>query len=342
MKENEDDDLAGLIGAASEDEKNGTYITKEQKKEKEFKVKLTEEDVRFLSFNVEKEGTDNIFFAKAFFHSIKIGDFNQKIYCTEKNDGIPCALCKKSKAILAKQTKEKSEANKSIYKTAMGYASREYTIFKILDMGAIKQKVKFWRTVKPISGGSILEKLISAVKMFKKTYPNNKYYDLNEGVTFTLNSVQKTLNTNKNVKYMEVSSIMPHNAPSRIHTEESFIKEIENETIKWTDIFNKFEIKDVFTFQEYVELCAEGNAPFWDKDNKTFVFPNHPELKTKYEKVVIERNSNSAGDDSNEETLEDIENKYSRTLSPEKTIENTSSLDDDDDGDFNDDDDLPF
>ena len=336
MSENEEmDDLNELINDASETENNKTFLSKEDKKKKEFKLKNTEDDIRFLTFDKEKEGTDSIFFAKAYFHSMKIGDYMQKVYCN-KNDNKKCPICEKSKKILASQ---KDKNDKDTFKKAMSYASREYTIFKILDMGAIKDKTKFWRTTKPIEGVSVLDKLVSAVKRFKEDYPNNKFYDLHTGVTFRVDSIQKSLNQNKKIKYFEVSQIMPRSKPTAISDDEQFINDIKNETVRWEDIFNKFEIKDVFTFDEFLNLCVEGNAPYWDKDEKTFIFPNHPELSKKYRKVVEERRTNFGDDDddSDDDSLEDIEKKYSNVVSNNNSIEDM-----DEDEDIDDDDDLPF
>jgi len=338
--------------AEAKDEKSGgkDYLTKEEKRAKEFKIKTKDTNVRFLTFDPVREKTKNKFFATAFFHDIQIGEYKQKIYCN-KNDDKPCPLCKKSESILAKQKKagkdapqETKDYNKSIYKNAMAWASREYTILKLVEPDSIKDKIKFWRTTKPIEGTSTFQKMADAVKSLVGEFPSAKYYDLRNGYNFTVNAAQKSLNTNKTVKYWEVSSILPKMKATAVSNDDDTILAIENDKTVWQDIFNKFEIKDVITFDQFLELCAEGNGPYWNKDLKTFVFPNHPELKEKYEKVLLERRSsmNEDGDYEEEEDevagLERAEKFAKDSLSTKSTIED---MDDDDDDDY-DDDELPF
>lgn len=362
MEENESktefEALSAIVEESEKNEESGkSYLTTEQKRAKEYKPKSKEEEIRFLTFDPKTEGTENKFFAKALFHSVKVGEYQNKIYCN-KNDKQPCALCNKSDAILATQSKydknagdDVKEKNKQIYKRAMSFKAREYTIFKILDMGTRKDLVKFWRTTTPMEGTSVLKQFVSAIKSLSESYPDSKYYDHTEGFSFNINSAQKTLNTNKQVKYWEVSSIMPKMKPSSIG-DEDFIKLVEADKTTWQVIFNKFEIKDVITFEDFLTLCAEGNAPYWNKDARTFIFPNHPELKEKYERVSLERRVNNA---TNQEEDGDSDEDHGSAIDElnkiEKGIDNnilnkSQSIDEmpdeEEEEDFDGDDDLPF
>jgi hypothetical protein len=350
------DELNQLVREQEEstDGSGKSYLTKEQKKAKEFKLSKREENIRFLYFDPVKEKTKSKFYATALFHNIKIGEYMQKTYCN-KNDDKACPLCAKSERIMATQTKGKNldeatkEKNKNIYKNAKAIEAREYKIFKLVDVGIRKDGIKFWRTTQPIEGQSVFEKFATAVKSFHNANKTEDYEpkhgSLTEGCNFTINSVEKTLNTNKKIKYWEVSSIMPYDNKIVAIGDEKYIASLEEEKVEWRDIFNKFEIKDVMDFDLFLTLCAEGNAPYWDKDNKTFIFPNHPELNKKYSDAIIQRNSNSNDEDEEDDYQEQETVNTSAKVNAvlNKTVPmSMDDIDENEEMDFDEDDDLPF
>jgi hypothetical protein len=353
------DELNQLVKEQNEENEGSggkSYLTKEEKKAKEFKLTKGEEVIRFLYFDKTKDKTDSKFYASAQFHNVKIGDYMQKVYCN-KNDGKECPLCIKSKKIMDTQTKggknldeATKEKNKGIYKNAKAMEAKDYKIFKIVDVGSRKDGIKFWRTTQPYEGQSVFEKFATAVKSFHNSNRTSTYEpkhgSLSEGGNFSINSIQKTLNTNKKIKYWEVSSIMPYDNKTTAIGDDKCITTLEEEKVEWRDIFNKFEIKDVMDFDLFLTLCADGNAPYWDKDNKTFVFPNNPELARKYSNVLIERNSGSSSSDEDEDDQDDQDDTSAKVNAVLNTGVVTSMDDIDEnedvDADFNDDDELPF
>jgi hypothetical protein len=271
-------------------------LDKEEKKKKKFKITSSEETFRF------NKTTSGKYYDEALFHEVRVGKYNQKVYCL-KNDGHECPLCKKSEQLLAKQhkgkladlTEEQKEHNTKYYKAAMAYAAKKHFVFEGIDRGVEKDGKKIWLVKENKKKEGILDKLIPAIKSYKTTHGKD-YTDVNEGVDMVISSVQDVIQTTK-AKYWKVTAISPKGKPSPLNSDEDTINKYLKDKTTWRDIYPAYEITDVVDKFEMMKLIAEGNTPYWDEDRKSFIFPNREDLQKAYEQKRSENKEKAKHDD---------------------------------------------
>jgi hypothetical protein len=271
-------------------------LDKEEKKKKKFKISTSDETFRFV------KTTSGKYYDEAWFHEVRVGKYNQKVYCL-KNDGHECPLCKKSEQLLAKQhkgkladlTEEQKEHNKKYYTAAMAYAAKKHFVFEGLDKGMPKDGKKIWLVKENKKKEGILDKLIPAIKSYKTTHGKD-YTDINEGVDMNISSVQDVIQTTK-AKYWKVTAISPSGKPSELHTDENISNKLLKDKTTWRDIYPPYEITDVVDKFEMMKLISEGNTPYWDDDKKSFIFPNRNDLQELYNKKRSENKEKQKHDD---------------------------------------------
>lgn len=320
------DQLDKLLGnyENSQQSKTKDYgLDKEEKKKKKFKISSSDEIFRFM------KTTSGKYYDEVYFHEIKVGKYNQKVYCL-KNDGHDCPLCKKSEQLLNKQhkgkvkdlTQQQLEDNKLYYTSAMVFAAKKHYSFEGIDRG-VKDGKKIWLVKENKKKEGILDKLIPAIKSFKTTYSKD-FTNIVEGVDMTISSVQDVIQTTK-AKYWKVTSITPNGKPTPLHTDENTMNKYLNDKTTWKDIYPPYEITDVVDKFEMMKLISEGNTPYWDEDRKSFIFPNRPDLQKTYEDKRSERKNkvNNGDADSTDEiaNLMDNDDNFEKDLT---TIKNNS------------------
>jgi hypothetical protein len=313
-------------------------LDKEEKKKKKFKISSSDETFRFM------KTTSGKYYDEAYFHEIRVGKYNQKIYCLQ-NDGHDCPLCKKSEQILQKQhkgkyndlTEEQKEHNKKYYKTAMEYAAKKHFVFEGVDRGVEKDGKKIWLVKENKKKEGILDKLIPAIKSYKTTQGKD-YTDITDGVDMTISSVQDVIQTTK-AKYWKVTAISPNGKPSPLHHDENSANKYLKDKTSWKDIYPPYEITDVVDKFEMMKLISEGNTPYWDEDRKMFVFPNRKDLQDLYENKRSEnKEKKNHNDVDNTDKIANLMNNDDDLDIDIDTIKNNSAnLDIADDFD-----DLPF
>lgn len=306
---------------SSQKEKANYGLDKEERKKKKFKITSDQETFRFMKMDTPKK-----YFDEVHFHEIKIGKYTQKIPCL-KNDGEDCPLCNKYEELINKQHKGKRDSlteeqlayNDKIYKEALKFKARKHIVFEGIDRGAEKEGKKIWLVRENLKKDGVFDKLIPAIKAYNSAH-NKDYTDTDEGVDMIITAVQDVIQHNKQ-KYWKVTGINPSGKPSPLHTDENTANKYLKDKTTWRDLYPKFEITGVAEGAEMLQLIVEGNAPYWDDEKKTFVFPNRPDLAKKYAELRSEqkeKRSDGPADDVNP-----IANIMSN--------KNISSLDDDDD-----------
>jgi len=310
------DQLNNLLNGYEESlKKEGTDygLDKEEKKRKKFKITSSEETFRFM------KTTNGNYYDVAYFHEVRVGKYNQKVYCL-KNDGEECPLCKKSEAILAKQhkgkynelTEEQREHNKKYYSEAMKYAAKKHYAFEGIDRGVEKDGKKIWLAKENKKLEGVLDKLIPAIKAYKTAHGLD-YTDIENGVDMTISSQQDVIQTTKN-KYWKVISISNNGKPSQLHSDENTANKFLNDKTTWRDVYPPYVITDVVDKKEMLSLISEGNAPYWDEDRKTFVFPNRPDLQKLYDEKRSQTTSKK-GDNSGSDDVDEIANMMKNSSS---------------------------
>lgn len=342
------ENIEDLIENYEDSVKGKTFgLDKEEKKKKKFKLTSDLETFRFMKVNSKYK-----YYDVAHFHEMKIGKYTQKVYCLQ-NDGEECPLCKKYEELISKQhkgkkdslTKEQLEHNDRYFKQAIKYKARKHYVFEGIDRGAEKEGKKIWLVKENLKKDGVFDKLIPAIKAYKSGHGYD-YTDQENGVDMLITSVQEQIQ-NSNAKYWKVTGINPSGKPTPLHTDENTLNKYLKDPVTWKDVYPMFEITDVVEGKDMLELIAEGNAPYWDDTQKTFVFPNRPDLLEKYNKIRTEQRekrddgpsddtnpiANAMNDNSLDDSDEDLENKLN-------DIKNNSNFDIASDDDY--DDDLPF
>ncbi|NJO65934.1 MAG: hypothetical protein HC836_50040 [Richelia sp. RM2_1_2] len=275
----------------------------------------------------------------AHFHVVKINGKYVKIYCPKHNDArtpkldaagqpildqngkpilvqSPCPLCAKADALLATQDKsilkikkedltpaqlKIKESNDVIYKNAMQYAAQKFYIIRGVDRGATKDGVKFWRFKYNRKKQGIYDKLIPALSGFVDETGVN-FTDVQKGVDVIINVVDNV--TPAGAKYRDVSSIQCARTQNALHEDPVQIQKWIDDKTTWKDVF-KPKMAPNITSVQYLELAAQGNAPYWDDadpQNKMWIFPNNPELQAKAN-TRDRDNSSSEEDDYDEDNV---------------------------------------
>ena len=78
-------------------------LKKEQIEKRIYKPSTEVEEIRPIPISATE--TDS--YAEAWFHTVTVNGYTQKVYCPHHNDGQECPLCEKSKALLESQSTNK-------------------------------------------------------------------------------------------------------------------------------------------------------------------------------------------------------------------------------------------
>jgi hypothetical protein len=288
----------------------------------------------------------------AHFHTLKINGKYVKVYCPRHNDQPTpkkdeagnlvkdsqgrtvmvrprCPLCEKAdfylnqqdKSILKKKKEELTpaelkikEKNDALYKEAMKWSADKYYIVRGIDRGATKDGVKFWRFKFNKKRQGVYDKLIPVLSDYVEQTGTN-FTDPQKGIDIVINVVDNHTPTGQ--KYRDVSSIMARPA-SALSDDPVIVSSWLNDKTTWRDVFKPKSAPKITPF-EYLQLAAEGNAPYWDDTdpaNKKWVFPNHPDLQA----AANTRDANYV----NDEVYEDEESYSTKTY---RNIEQITSSD---------------
>lgn len=214
---------------------------------------------------------------------------------------VPCPLCKKSKVHLATQDrsiqakvkgKKKEEIekilssdelkiynkNKEIFSESTRMEAKKFYILRGIDRGAEKDGVKFWRIKHSFKNKGVFDIIMSVTEEYGLQH--GFFTDINKGTDFTI-IVGDTTMPGKTYSYKEVSAIIAR-GPSKLHPTDPMIeKQWLSDKTEWREVF-KASIAPHITTHQFLELAAEGNAPYFDmtdSNNKRWVFPNHLDLE---------------------------------------------------------------
>ena len=183
-------------------------------------------------------------FDEVYFHELKIGDDWTKIYCPKKNKNGECPLCEVEKSCMDSGTKEDKDI-------ASQYRSRKFYIVKGVDREFEDHGPKFWRFRYNYKKQGILDKIVPIF--------TNKG-DITNGTTGR--DLILSLGKDDN-GFTKVTSIM-HEDAGLLHTDSALAQEWLDDPTTWEDVYAKKPI-------EYLELVAQGEIPYWDKESSKFI-----------------------------------------------------------------------
>lgn len=242
-------------------------LKKEQIEKRIYKPSTEVEEIRPIPISATE--TDS--YAEAWFHTVTVNGYTQKVYCPHHNDGQECPLCEKSKALLESQSPNKDEKtienNKKIYKEAMSYAARKFYILRVIDKGNPKEGPKFYRfgESSPKKKDGVWDKLHPVIKEF--IFKNNvEPTDIKNGASIIMTCVKKEYMGNV---YYDPSNIKM-DEPTPLDKSDEKIDLWVNDPIRWRDIFRPSTLPG-YNVQKYLQAVIDGTLPRWDKETKQWI-----------------------------------------------------------------------
>lgn len=191
-------------------------------------------------------------FDEVWFHEIKVGEDWVKLYCPKKNKTGDCPLCDVEKTLMDTGKKEDKDI-------ASQYRSRKFYIVKGIDREFEKDGPKFWRFRHNFQKQGTLDKIIPVFSAKGDITNAEKGRDL----ILALGKDDKN--------YTKVQAIMPEDA-GPLSTDANLAKLWLEDPTTWEDVYAKKPY-------EYLDLVAQGEIPYWDKDTSTFISKTEWESK---------------------------------------------------------------
>ena len=242
-------------------------------------------------------------FTEVWCHEIKIGDNWVKLYCPKKNKGGDgnCPLCDVEKSLLDSGTKDDKEI-------ASQYRARKFYVVKGIDRDCEADGPKFWRFRHNFKKQGILDKIVPVFST------KGDVTNVDKGRDLIL-----TLGKDDN-GYTKITSIMPED-PGPLSEDAELSKLWVEDDTTWEDVYSKKSF-------EYLDIVAQGEIPYWDKDTERYITKTEYEAKSNNGVTVETMNDDGETtatiggkkDTSKTETPAKVENK-----SPEKPIDKTPS-----------------
>lgn len=286
-----------------------TFLKTDEIKKRTYKPESEEEE--FRAIQISSTNTDG--FEEAFFHTIDVNGYSQKIYCPKHNDGGKCPLCDKEEALLATQSKDKADAekNKAIWQESTKYKARKFYIIRGVDEGKPKDGVKFWRFGDSLKKEGVWDKLTPVVGEFIKENNGVEPHDPKNGCSFNMTCVKKTFGS---AEYYEPSFIKTSET-SAIRNSQEKIDTLINDPVTWKDIFRPSTLPG-YNVEQYLQAVVENNVPKWDKNEKKWVKPdgtvisyqgtNQPSEATDHTNASLDANTSTVNGSSIEALTDDL------------------------------------
>jgi hypothetical protein len=199
-----------------------------------------------------------------------------------------CPLCEKHKRILSKQDqniryKKRDEVqehekhiwdnNREIFKEANKWEAKEHYIIRGVDKGKPVDGVKFWRIRKNFKKDGVMDRLAPILDDYIQTH-KVVFYDIERGTDLSIAVGEGRW---MDITFPEVKTISTK-GPSPLTLDPSEKMRWLNDKITWKDVYLPKKAPNV-TPQEYMELLAEGNCPYYDENIKRWIFPSRPDLE---------------------------------------------------------------
>lgn len=253
LKEQADEMYAKLTSKAKAS--TATKITDEERLKKYFNtvlpdgVQTAEKTIRILP---TKDGSNP--FIQQKFHEIQLPDEK-----TGKNKyhkiwdpaqvGEPSPLTDLQKMLYASS----KEGDKEL---AKDYRSKDFIIVKIIERGAEEDGPKFWRFKVSYKNDGIFDKIMPIIR---KAANDINDPILGRDLSITLNLTMG----NNNKPYTSISTILAED-PSPLSQDQAKVDAWINDETTWDAVYPKKPI-------EYLQIIAEGEVPYWNKDEKKYV-----------------------------------------------------------------------
>jgi len=194
-------------------------------------------------------------FDEVWFHEIKVGDNWVKLYCPKKNKNggtSDCPLCMVEKSLMDSGTKEDKDI-------ASQYRARKFYIVKGIDREKEEDGPKFWRFRHNFKKQGTLDKIVPVFSTKGDVTNPEKGRDL----ILTLGKDDKG--------YTKITAVM-HEDPGVLSEDPELAKLWLDDDTTWEDVYAKKSF-------EYLDIVAQGEIPYWDKDTEGYITKTEWEAK---------------------------------------------------------------
>jgi len=198
-------------------------------------------------------------FVEVWFHEIKVGSDWVKLYCPNKNKTGDCPLCEIEKSLRGTGKKEDKDI-------ASQYSARKFYIVKGIDRDHEEDGPKFWRFRHNYKKQGTLDKFVPVFSA------KGDITDVEKGRDIILALGRDDSG------YTKVTTIMPED-PGPLHEDPELVELWVNNEMTWEDVYAKKSY-------EYLDIVAQGEIPYWDKDEEKFITKTEWELKNNNDVTV--------------------------------------------------------
>lgn len=205
-------------------------------------------------------------------HSLKVNQeisktgFKQFICLNDENakDERGCPLCNKCQEMINESNGISDPVErKAVFKAAMQYKAKETYIVRVIERGHEDEGVKFWRFNAHKDGKGFFDQLISLYQIRNQesidaTGEPYNIFDLDNGkdIIITLTLDPGSGKTSATIADAGFNTPLSKDAEQK----EAWI----NDEKTWQDVYSSKSY-------EYLEIVANGEVPFYDKDNNKWV-----------------------------------------------------------------------
>jgi hypothetical protein len=201
------------------------------------------------TFRILPPKENQLVFVEVWFHTIKVGGKQRKLYDPGKNEG-------KYSPLNEVYDKLKVSNDPTDKAAARSYRPRLFYVIKGIEREREHEGVKFWRFPHDDKGGGPFD-LISPI--FKKLLDIT---DPNTGRDLSI-SLVKVKNKQNNGEYTAISTILP-NDPSPLSANPALMQQWLADTMTWENVYKKYDA-------EYLFIVAQGDQPMWSEAENKWV-----------------------------------------------------------------------
>lgn len=185
-------------------------------------------------------------FVELWFHVIKVGGKQRKLYDPGKNEGKPSPLSAVYEGLKGTNDPQ-TKAQIAQYKPRLFYVVRG------IDRDNEAHGVKFWRFPHDYKQGGVLDLIRPIIKKYDDGALSITDPEKGRDLSITLAKVKNP----QGGQYTAISTILP-NDPSPLSSNAQLAQQWLNDPITWENVYKKYDV-------EYLLLVAEGHIPTWSE-----------------------------------------------------------------------------
>lgn len=243
-------------------------------------------------------------FVQVYGHKVQVDGEWKTFICPKHEKGEDCPFCEAREVLLATGKEQDKEVAKK-------YSARKMYVVKVIDRDNEADGVKFWRFNHDYRKQGIFDKIFGVLQAVKK--------DITDPETGRDLMVMIGRDQNKRPVVQSIS----HVDPSPLSDDAELAKQWLSDSRTWEDVY-------ALKSYDYLEIIVKGGSPVWDKESKKFV-----------DKANVTTSSNEEVGSIDEELSVGVSN-VKAGVKPATKTQPTPVVNEENDGEDEEDDDLPF